>query len=86
MPFSTQPQRQPIVISHGNLSSLHFFEHQGEEYEFRVAAHIDREALLDRQEATVMVRPELRNRARDVLLTQAQTVGRVEVTEKPEMV
>lgn len=60
VPFSTQPGRQSIVLSHGPLSSLNFFEHQAEAYQLKVAAHIEREALLERRDAAVLLRPELR--------------------------
>ena len=68
VPFSTRPGRQSIVISHNGLSSLHHFNHQGEKYEFNVAAFIDRESLLPTQEAIVMLRPDLRIGGRPVSL------------------
>ena len=60
VPFSTNPKRQSMILTHGNLSSLHFFQHESEDYELRVAMHLDRESLLLRKEAAVLLRPELR--------------------------
>jgi uncharacterized Rmd1/YagE family protein len=59
-------------------------------YEERVAAVFDRIECLASDFQRGVRRPsygrELLRQIGDVLLTQAQTVGRVEVTEKPEMV
>ncbi len=60
VPFSTNPGRQPIVITAGDLSSLHYFKHEGENYDFDIAAYIDRESMLDRQDAMLLLRPSVR--------------------------
>lgn len=60
VPFSSNPGRQSIILSHNGLSSLHFFEHKGEAFRLKVAAFIDRESLLPQQEAVVMLRSDLR--------------------------
>ena len=59
VPYSKRPGRQPIVLSDGQLTSLQFFDHQQENYKLTLAAHIDRESLLDRKEAIVLLRPDL---------------------------
>lgn len=60
VPYSQNPGRQAIVLSHQGLSSLHHFEHHGPDYRFNAAAYIDRESLLPQQEAVVMLRSDLR--------------------------
>ena len=60
IPFSTSPGRQPIVLTHNGFSSFSYFKHQAETYSLNVAAFIDRESLVQREEAVLMLRPELR--------------------------
>lgn len=57
VPFSNAPGRQPIVISSGNLSSLDFFNHEGENYALVAGIYVDRESLLTRKKASVVIRP-----------------------------
>ncbi|HUG70756.1 MAG TPA: hypothetical protein VMM76_23605, partial [Pirellulaceae bacterium] len=59
VPFSTNPGRQPIVLSRGDLSSLAFFEHQAENYQLAAGIYADRESLLKRTVVPVLVRPGL---------------------------
>ena len=59
VPFSTQPARQPIIISRGGFSSLAFFQHQAENYRLAAGIYVDRESLLKRMQASVIIRPGL---------------------------
>jgi len=59
VPFSTQPGKQTILLSQGDFACLGYFDHQGESYELRAGFYVDREALLARKKATVLVRPSL---------------------------
>ena len=59
IPFSTDPGRQPIILSRGDFSSLAFFQHQGENYQFAAGIYVDRESLLKRTVVPVVVRPGL---------------------------
>lgn len=59
VPFSTAPGRQPIVISRGGFSSLEFFQHEAENYLLSAGIYVDREALLRRHKAEVVIRPSL---------------------------
>jgi len=59
VPFSTQPGRQAIVLSRGDLSSLAFFEHHAENYQLAAGIYVDREALLKRTVVPVVVRSGL---------------------------
>ncbi len=59
LPFSTNPGRQPIVLSRGDFACLDFLEHQAENYHLQAGIHVDREALLTQRVAAVLVRPGL---------------------------
>jgi len=59
VPFSTAPGRQPIVISRGDLSSLDHFIHEAENYTLAAGLYVDRESLLRRKTAELVVRPGL---------------------------
>lgn len=59
VPFSTQPGRQPIVLRHGEFSQLDTLDHQEETYELAAGIFVDRESLLARQKAAVLIRPAL---------------------------
>ena len=59
VPFTNRPGRQAIVLTHGSLSALHFFDHQSENYALTAGIYVDREALLAHQKATILVRPGL---------------------------
>ncbi|VAX41456.1 hypothetical protein MNBD_PLANCTO02-681, partial [hydrothermal vent metagenome] len=70
VPFSTIPGRQPIVITaptsqqkkgktKATYSSLDYFTHVAENYAMKVDFHIDRESLLARKKASLIIRPLL---------------------------
>ncbi|MCY2990724.1 MAG: hypothetical protein NTY19_23025, partial [Planctomycetota bacterium] len=59
VPFTNTPQRQAIVLQHGDFCSLDYFQHQAEEYSLAAGIYVDRESLLRRQKALVVVRPQL---------------------------
>ena len=58
-PFTNTPQRQAIVLQHGDFCSLDYFQHQAEDYSLAAGIYVDRESLLRRQKALVVVRPQL---------------------------
>ncbi|MCY2964347.1 MAG: hypothetical protein NT069_12045, partial [Planctomycetota bacterium] len=60
VPFSTTPGRQSIVISRGDFSCLDSFAHEAENYTLSAGMYVDRESLLSRRQATVLIRPGLR--------------------------
>ncbi len=60
IPYSTKPGSQPVVLIDGQFASLANFQHQGEAYRFSAGFYVDREALLKRRKAQVLVRPVLR--------------------------
>jgi hypothetical protein len=59
VPFSNSPARQPIVLVHGGFASLDAFQHQAEGYALAAGIHVEREALLARKKAAVLIRPSL---------------------------
>ena len=59
VPFSTAPGRVPLILSQGDFSCLDFFQHEAETYGFTAGIYVDRESLLTRRKATVVVRPAL---------------------------
>lgn len=58
-PFSKQSGLRPIVLSRGAFSSLAHFEHQSESYDLVAGIFVNRESLLPRAKAEVVVRPTL---------------------------
>ncbi len=60
VPFSNQPVRQPIVLTHGDFASLDHFRHESEDYSLTAGIYVDRQSLLDRQKAQVVIRPALK--------------------------
>lgn len=59
VPFSNAPGRQPIILARGDLASLDHFQHEAESYSLVAGIHVDRESLLQRRKATVLIRPAL---------------------------
>ncbi len=59
VPFSTQAQTQVIVLNSGSFSSLDQFTHQTENYQLTAGIFVDRESLLKRKKAQVVIRPQL---------------------------
>ncbi len=59
VPFSNAPSQQKIVLAHGEFCSLDEFQHQSENYALAAGIHVDRESLLARNKAQVVIRPQL---------------------------
>ncbi|HZE96631.1 MAG TPA: hypothetical protein VE981_06380 [Planctomycetota bacterium] len=59
VPFSERPGRQTILLRQGNVTTLESFEHRSETYDFTAGLYVDREALLRRGEAQLLIRPSL---------------------------
>lgn len=60
VPFSTRPMRTQILLRHGNVTTLETFDHQAESYQLLAGIYVDRESLLKKKEAQVVVRASLR--------------------------
>jgi hypothetical protein len=59
VPFSAQPGRRPIVLALGRFASLDHFEQVSESYQLTAAMYVDREQLIARRNALLLVRPRL---------------------------
>ena len=59
VPYSTEPASQPIVLKRGDFATLSSFYHKAEAYQLKAGFWVDREQLLSRKEATLLVRPTL---------------------------
>jgi hypothetical protein len=59
VPFSTAPSEQRFVLQAGELCSLGAFHHAIENYSLRAGFVVDRETLLTRKKANVLIRPQL---------------------------
>ncbi len=60
VPFSTAPGQQTVVLSAGEVHSLAVFDHQAERYVLDAGFHVERESLLRRKKATLIIRPVLK--------------------------
>ena len=74
VPFSTAPGSKPVILTDGERCSLAHFDHQGEAYELNAGFFVDRESLLRRGEAQVLVRPRLLLNGRPASLTLLEDV------------
>ncbi|MFO0871703.1 MAG: hypothetical protein U0935_22495 [Pirellulales bacterium] len=59
VPFAAQPGRQSIVLERGDVATLDQFQQEGEEYALQAGMMVDREALLARRTADLLIRPAL---------------------------
>jgi hypothetical protein len=68
IPFSTRAGQKTAVLRDGDFSSLARFKHLGESYKLDAGIYVDRETLLSRKKAQVLVRPSLRINGRPTSL------------------
>ena len=68
VPFTTQPQSEVIIVEQGGFAALTRFNHLAENYELNAGVYVDRESLLRREKAQVVVRPVLRVNGRPTSL------------------
>jgi len=59
VPFTAQGGNQPIILHAAGLARLAYYRAIPEQYAFRAGIYIDRESLLRRRDAQVIVRPSL---------------------------
>lgn len=74
VPFSTAPGRHPVVLTSGPLSTLAHFDHEGEQYALQAGLYVDREALLKRKTAALMVRAGLTVNGTPIALSNLEDV------------
>jgi hypothetical protein len=60
VPFSTAPKSETIIVQHGGFATLVRFAHLAETYDLRAGLYVDRESLIRREQARVVLRPVLR--------------------------
>jgi hypothetical protein len=73
-PFSATPGAQPIILKRGDFASLDRFQHESENYQLSAGIHVDRESLLSRKKASVIVRPSLTVNGTPVTLSVLEDV------------
>ena len=59
IPYTTSPSTKAIVIHAGSIASLQTIAHQSEAYDLSAGFYVDRESLLRREKASVLIRPLL---------------------------
>jgi hypothetical protein len=60
VPFSTAPKSETVIVQQGGFASLVRFAHLAETYDLRAGIYVDRESLVRREKAQVVLRPVLR--------------------------
>lgn len=74
LPFSNNPQQQPLVLRSGEFSSLAFLNHEAENYELTAGIYVNRESLLRLETARLLVRPSLKLNGTPVTLSVLKKV------------
>ncbi len=74
VPFTGQPAREAIVLTADGRSSLHFFQHQSENFQLEAGIYVDRESLISNQKATVVVRSGLKVNGTPISITKLNDV------------
>jgi len=59
VPFTNSPQTESVILTDGDFVSLDKFDHLAENYSLQAGIYADRETLLKRKQAAVVVRPAL---------------------------
>lgn len=59
VPFTNKAGKQDIIISSGEFSTLHHFDHMSEKYSLFAGIHVSRESLLKDHTCKVLLRPQL---------------------------
>lgn len=59
VPFTAEPTTAKVILRHGSRAALNTFQHQSETYRFDAGLFVEREHLLKRRQAQVLVRPSL---------------------------
>ncbi|MDM7916300.1 MAG: hypothetical protein QUU85_13720, partial [Candidatus Eisenbacteria bacterium] len=59
IPFTNDPGRRPLILVQGRFAALKTLDHEAEGYALSVGFHVERESLIARSRARVLVRPYL---------------------------
>ncbi|MBC8290954.1 MAG: hypothetical protein H8E37_11630, partial [Planctomycetes bacterium] len=73
-PFTAMPGSQPIILKQGEFASVDRFQHEAEDYQLSAGFHVDRESLISRSKARVIVRPSLTINGTPVTLSVLEEV------------
>ncbi len=74
LPYASSPGRKPLVIERGNQASLEMIDHLAESYGLTAGFHVERESLLARGQAELLVRPQLTLAGKPVSLALLEDV------------
>ncbi len=74
LPFGSQTQTRAVLLRHGNLATLAHVNQRGGRFQFTAGLYVDRESLLRRETAEVLIRPLLRIDGRPVSLELLEDV------------
>ncbi len=74
IPFSNQPGTQTMILKEQDFCSLASFVHQSEDYSLSAGFYVDRESLLRRFHATVVIRPVLSLNGHPISLSLLENV------------
>ncbi|MCH7909891.1 MAG: formate dehydrogenase accessory sulfurtransferase FdhD, partial [Candidatus Hydrogenedentes bacterium] len=77
VPFSTNPRRQAIILVLGEFSSLAHFQHGADKSRLSAGMFVDRESLLKRKKAKVIIRPSLQLNGTPVTLSVLENASLV---------
>ncbi|MDA0282714.1 MAG: hypothetical protein O3B86_05115 [Planctomycetota bacterium] len=73
-PFTASPMRQSIILRDGEFATLESFQHEAENYSLTAGIFVDRESLLTRKKASVVIRPSLTINGTPVTLSVLEDV------------
>ncbi len=59
IPYSTRPSRTTMLLKHDNLTATGALQHTAEQYRFAAGLYVDREQLLAKRTAQLLIRPAL---------------------------
>jgi hypothetical protein len=74
VPFTRDPGYRSIVVRQGDFAWLDHFNHKTENYSLAAGFYVDRESLLKRKKAKVLVRPSLQLQGTPVTLSVLEDV------------
>ena len=60
IPYTEKPGAQALILKHAGLATLERFQHQRETYRLQAGIHVDREELIQKGKANILIRPALR--------------------------
>ena len=74
VPYSNSPAARSFLLCHDKICSLHRFQHQAENYQLKVAFHVNRESLLPRNKTGVLIHPTLTVNGKPITISVLEDV------------